>query len=136
MQAPAESATGEMIFPGPRFPQKSQMGERQFFPTLPQKMPILFHSGNKRHFKLCKSVSNYQKQKSYNNFSRHQQVCVRTTFRHGLPQPSSGLLQIQETNRFYSLTSIKLLELSRKKRCDWWVRWVSMQEQSSENNYE
>ena len=41
----------------------------------------------------------------YNNFSRHQQVCVRTTFRHGLPQPSSGLLQIQETNRFYSLTS-------------------------------
>ena len=25
-----------------------------------------------------------------NNFSRHQQVCVRTTFRHGLPQPSSG----------------------------------------------
>ena len=64
VQAPAESATGEMIFPGPRFPQKSpQMGERQFFPTLPQKMPILFHSGNKRHFKLCsKSVSNYQNQ--------------------------------------------------------------------------
>ena len=29
---------------------------------------------------------------NYNNFSRHQQVCVRTTFRHGLPQPSSGLL--------------------------------------------
>ena len=64
VQAPAESATGEMIFPGPRFPQKSpQMGEGQFFPTLPQKMPILFHSGNKRHFKLCsKSVSNYQNQ--------------------------------------------------------------------------
>ena len=64
VQAPAESATGEMIFPGPRFPQKSpQMGERQFFPTSPQKMPILFHSGNKRHFKLCsKSVSNYQNQ--------------------------------------------------------------------------
>ena len=26
----------------------------------------------------------------YNNFSRHQQVCVRTTFRHGLPQPMTG----------------------------------------------
>ena len=64
MQALAESATGEMIFPGPRFPQKSpQMGEGQFFPTLPQNMPILFHSGNKRQFKLCsKSVSNYQNQ--------------------------------------------------------------------------
>ena len=64
VQAPAESATGEMIFPGSRFPQKSpQMGEGQFFPTLPQKMPILLHSGNKRQFKLCsKSVSNYQNQ--------------------------------------------------------------------------
>ena len=39
------------------------MGEGQFFPPLPQKMPILFHSGNKRQFKLCsKSVSNYQNQ--------------------------------------------------------------------------
>ena len=64
VQAPAESATGEMIFPGPRFPPKSpKMGEGQFFSTLPQKMPILFHSGNKRQFKLCsKSVSNYQNQ--------------------------------------------------------------------------
>ena len=64
VQAPAEPATGEMIFPGPRFPQKSpQMGEGQFFPPLPQKMPILFHSGNKRQFKLSpKSVSNYQNQ--------------------------------------------------------------------------
>ena len=64
VQAPAESATGEMIFPGPHFPQKSpQMGEGQFFPTLPQKMPILFRSGNKRQVKLCsKSVSNYQNQ--------------------------------------------------------------------------
>ena len=53
-----------MLFSGPRFPKKSpQMGEGQFFPTLPQKMPILFHSGNKTHFKLCsKSVSNYQNQ--------------------------------------------------------------------------
>ena len=57
-------ATGEMIFPGPPFPQKSpQMGEGQFFPPLPQKMPNLFHSGNKRQFKLCsKCVSNYQNQ--------------------------------------------------------------------------
>ena len=64
MQAPAEPATGEMIFPDPRFPQKSpKMGEGQFFPPLPQKMPILFHSGNKRQFKLCsKSVSNDQNQ--------------------------------------------------------------------------
>ena len=52
------------FFPDPRFPQKSpQMGEGQFFPPLPQKMPILFHSGNKRQFKLySKSVSNYQNQ--------------------------------------------------------------------------
>ena len=42
-----------------------------------------------------------QEHQYYNNFSRHQQVCVKMTFRHGLPQPSSGLLQIQE----YSLTS-------------------------------
>ena len=52
------------FFPDPRFTQKSpKMGEGQFFPPLPQKMPILFHSGNKRQFKLCpKSVSNYQNQ--------------------------------------------------------------------------
>ena len=52
------------FFPDPRFPQKSpQMGEGQFFPPLPQKMPILFHSGNKRQFKLSpKSVWNYQNQ--------------------------------------------------------------------------
>ena len=64
MQAPAEPATGEMIFPGPPFPHKSpKMGEGQFCPPLPQKMPILFHSGNKRQFKLCpQSVSNYQNQ--------------------------------------------------------------------------
>ena len=37
VQAPAEPATGEMIFPDPRFPQKSpKMGEGQFFPPLPQ----------------------------------------------------------------------------------------------------
>ena len=61
---PTEPATGEMIFPGPPFPQKSpQMGEGRFFPPLPQKMPILFHSGNKRQFKLClQSVSNHQNQ--------------------------------------------------------------------------
>ena len=64
MHAPAEPATGEMIFPGPPFPPKvPQMGEGQFFPPWPQKMPILFHSGNKRQFKLSpKSVSNYQNQ--------------------------------------------------------------------------
>ena len=64
LRKPTEPATGEMIFPGPRFPKKSpQMGEGQFFPPLPQKMPILFHSGNKRQFKLySKSVSNYQNQ--------------------------------------------------------------------------
>ena len=64
VQAPAESATGEMIFPGPRFPQKSpQMGKGNFFLHCRKKMPILFHSGNKRQFKLCsKSVSNYQNQ--------------------------------------------------------------------------
>ena len=40
-----------------------QMGKGQFFPPLPQKVPILFHSGNKRPFKLrSKSVSNYQNQ--------------------------------------------------------------------------
>ena len=52
------------FFPDPRFPPKSpKMGEGQFFPPLPQKMPILFHSGNKRQFKLCpKSVSNHQDQ--------------------------------------------------------------------------
>ena len=67
---PTEPATGEMIFSGPRFPQKSpQMGEGQFFPPLPQKMPILFHSGNKRQFKLCPKVfqttkTNWWKQKS------------------------------------------------------------------------
>ena len=44
-------------------PKVPPNGEGQFFPTLPQKMPILFHSGNKRQFKLCsKSVSNYQNQ--------------------------------------------------------------------------
>ena len=61
---PAEPATGEMIFSGPPFPPKvPQNGEGQFFPPLPQKMPILFHSGNKRQFKLCpKSVSNHQNQ--------------------------------------------------------------------------
>ena len=64
MQAPAEPATGEMIFPGPPFPPKvPQNGGGQSFPPLPQKMPILFHSGNKGQFKLCpKSVSNYQNQ--------------------------------------------------------------------------
>ena len=66
VQAPAEPATGEMIFPGPPFPPKvppPPMGKGQFFPPLPQKMPILFHSGNKRQFKLCsKSVSNYPNQ--------------------------------------------------------------------------
>ena len=52
------------FFPDPRFPQKSpKMGEGQFFPPLPQKMPILFHSGNKRLFKVCpQSVSTYQNQ--------------------------------------------------------------------------
>ena len=49
-------ATGEMIFPGPRFPQKSpQMGEGQFFPPLPQKLPNLFHWENKRHLNLLLS---------------------------------------------------------------------------------
>ena len=64
VHAPAEPATGEMILPGPPFPPiVPQMGEGQFFPSLPQKMPILFHSGNKRQFKLCpRSVSNYQNQ--------------------------------------------------------------------------
>ena len=39
------------------------MGEGQFSPPFPQKMPILFHSGSKRQFKRCsKSVSNYQNQ--------------------------------------------------------------------------
>ena len=61
---PTEPATGEMIFPGPPFhPKVPQMGEGQFFPPLPPKMPTLFHSGNKRQLKLCsKSVSNYQNQ--------------------------------------------------------------------------
>ena len=53
------------------------------------------------------------------NFSRHQQVCVRTTFRHGLPQPSSGLLQIQETNRFYSLRAQWLISLFLVLRAHW-----------------
>ena len=54
---PTEPATGEMIFPGP------PNGVRAIFAPLPQKMPILFHSGNKRQFKLCsQSVSNYQNQ--------------------------------------------------------------------------
>ena len=61
---PTEPATGEMIFPGPPFPPKvPPNGGRAIFPPLPPKMPILFHSGNKRPFKLCsKSVSNYQNQ--------------------------------------------------------------------------
>ena len=47
------------LFP-PKVPPN---GGRVIFPPLPQKMPILFHSGNKRQFKLCpKSVSNYQHQ--------------------------------------------------------------------------
>ena len=61
---PSEPATGEMIFPDPVSPPKSpQMGKGQFFSPLPQKIPILFHSGNKRQFKLCsKRVSKYQNQ--------------------------------------------------------------------------
>ena len=53
-----------MIFPGPPFPPNvPPNGEGQFFPPLPQKVTILFHSGNKRQFKFCsKSVSNYQNQ--------------------------------------------------------------------------
>ena len=57
MQAPAEPATGEMIFPGPPFPPEvPQNGGRAIFPPLPQKMPILFHSGNKRQFNLAPKV--------------------------------------------------------------------------------
>ena len=61
---PTEPASGEMIFPGPPFPPKiPPNGLRAIFSPLPQKMPILFHSGNKRQFKLCSlSVSNYQNQ--------------------------------------------------------------------------
>ena len=61
---PTEPATGEMIFPGPPFPPKvPPNGGRATFPPLPQKMAILFHSGNKRQYKLCsKSVSNCQNQ--------------------------------------------------------------------------
>ena len=59
---PTEPASGEMIFPGPPFPPKvSPNGSRAIFAPLPQKMQILFHSGNKKQFKLCsQSVSNYQ----------------------------------------------------------------------------
>ena len=47
----------------PVSPQSPPKWEGQFFPPLPQKMPILFHSGNKRQYKLCsKSVSNCQNQ--------------------------------------------------------------------------
>ena len=46
--------------PPPKVPQS---WEGQFCPPLPQKMPILFHLGNKRQFKLClQSVSNHQNQ--------------------------------------------------------------------------
>ena len=59
-----EPASGEMIFQDPRFPPKSpKWVKSNFFAPLPQKMPILFHSGNKRQFKLCsQSVSNYPNQ--------------------------------------------------------------------------
>ena len=52
-----------MIFPGPCFPPKSpQRGEGHFFLHC-QTMANLFHSGNKRQYKLCpKSVSNFQHQ--------------------------------------------------------------------------
>ena len=51
------------FFLDPRFPKSPPNGGMAIFPPLPQKMPNLFHSGNKRQFKLCsKSVSNYQNQ--------------------------------------------------------------------------
>ena len=47
----------------PVSPKSPPNGGRAIFPPLPQKMPILFHSGNKRQYKLySKSVSNYQNQ--------------------------------------------------------------------------
>ena len=43
VQAPAEPATGEMIFPGPPFPPKvPQNGGRAIFPPLPQKCQFCF----------------------------------------------------------------------------------------------
>ena len=61
---PTEPATGEMIFPDPCFPQSPpKWGKGSFSSIATKKMPILFHSGNKRQFKLCpKSVSNCQNQ--------------------------------------------------------------------------
>ena len=48
----------------PKAPKSSpKWGKNNFFLHCHKKMPILFHSGNKRQFKLCpKSVSNYQNQ--------------------------------------------------------------------------
>ena len=62
-----------MIFSGPPFsPKVPPNGEGQFFPHCHNKMPILFHSGNKGQFKLCpKSVSNYQNQLTICKSQRH-----------------------------------------------------------------
>ena len=62
---PTEPVSGEMIFPGPPFPPKvpPKWGKRNFLLHYHKKRPILFHSGNKRHFKRCsQSVSNCQNQ--------------------------------------------------------------------------
>ena len=52
------------FFPDPVSPKSApKWGKGNFFLHCRKKMPILFHSGNKRQFKLCsKSVSNYQNQ--------------------------------------------------------------------------
>ena len=81
MQAPAEPATGSRNdFSRTPFPPKvPQNGGRAIFSSIATKMPILFHSGNKRQFKLCpQSVSNYQNQlvEAENLFKKKSHFCL------------------------------------------------------------
>ena len=112
------------FFPDPRFTQKSpKMGEGQFFPPLPQKMPILFHSGNKRQFKLCpKSVSNYQNQlveaeklfKKSHIFAWFH--CTRTYFRLNIKKKKKTATAFQILGKGTLTETLYIFEIKSYKR--------------------
>ena len=118
---PTEPAIGEMIFPGTPVSPKSppQMGKGQFFLHCHKKMSILFHSGNKRQFKLCsKSVSNYQSVEAEKLFKKSHIFAWFHCTHFGC---FSALL---ETLSKWLLTLVASRHFSRPSHICWDILWV------------